>query len=204
MMKTQQFILTVILILALSQCLVSAQSSDPGLPSEAQQAMDKGIAAAKEQKWEEAIRYFSEARDIAPTSGHTLFNLALASDKITGRELIAIAWYKAYLAAAPDAANSSMVRTRIAELEALALEKIKKLNETAEKAIALHPNYMERREYFKLFAVAQALSNDIEGAMEIASGKSIGGYKNHVFTTVAKMQVLAGDIDAANKTAESI
>src|SRR5471030_1849083 len=69
------------------------------LPPEAQEAVKKGIIAAKEQEWEIAIQSFQEARKTAPNAPELFYNLGLAESKIPGRELRAIAWFGAYLTA---------------------------------------------------------------------------------------------------------
>jgi len=80
--------------------------------------MTRGMAAAEQQEWDLAIKYFSEARKAAPTWPSAQFNLALAYDSAGGRELNAIAWYRAYLASAPNAANAQQVRAQIVKLKA--------------------------------------------------------------------------------------
>jgi hypothetical protein len=67
------------------------------LPPDAQEAMKKGIMAAKEQEWEIAIQSFQEARKTAPIAPELFYNLGLAESKMPGRELRAIAWFGAYL-----------------------------------------------------------------------------------------------------------
>ena len=94
-----------------------AQQSEPPLSQVEQMATARGLAAAAQEEWEIAIKHFEEAQRAAPTSPHTLLNLALAYEKRGGRELAAIPWYRAYVAVAPKAANVDQVRNRIAKLE---------------------------------------------------------------------------------------
>ncbi len=96
---------------------VSAQSTEVALSPEAEQAMQRGLAAAEQQEWRIAIKHFGEALEGAPYAPEVLFNLALAHDRLGGRELLAIAWFRAFLAAAPEAANAGQVRERIIGLE---------------------------------------------------------------------------------------
>jgi len=104
-------------VLTLASVPAWAQTSDPApLPLEAQAAMRKGILAAKEQEWLIAIQSFEDARRTAPEAPEVLYNLGLAESKISGRELRAIAWFGAYLTAAPDAPNSAAVNEFIAAL----------------------------------------------------------------------------------------
>jgi uncharacterized protein (TIGR03067 family) len=87
------------------------------LPPDAQEAMKKGIIAAKQQDYLLAIRYFQDAQKIAPDAPEIFFNLGLAESKIPGRELRAIAWFGAYLCAAPNAPNAAAVKDQIDALD---------------------------------------------------------------------------------------
>ena len=107
-----------LLLGGVSGSVVLAQSQGSDFPPKAQKAMTRGMAAAEQQEWDLAIKYFSEARKAAPTWPSAQFNLALAYDSAGGRELNAIAWYRAYLASAPNAANAQQVRAQIVKLEA--------------------------------------------------------------------------------------
>ena len=102
-----------LLLCGLKVGAVYAQSSGSTLSPEAEQAILRGKAAAQQQKWDLAIKYFGEARKAAPNSPHVLFNLALAYDKSGGKEFLAIAWYRAYLTSAPNAPDAEEVRSRI-------------------------------------------------------------------------------------------
>src|SRR6266699_1493919 len=73
-----------------------AQTNAPApLPAAAQEALNKGIIAAKVPDYLLAIRYFEEARKLAPQAPVIFMNLGLAESKIPGRELRAIAWFGA-------------------------------------------------------------------------------------------------------------
>src|SRR5258708_27678135 len=87
------------------------------LPSAAQEALNKGIIAAKVPDYLLAIRCFAEARKLAPAAPVIFMNLGIAESKMPGRELRAIAWFGAYLAATPDAPNAAAVKEQISVLE---------------------------------------------------------------------------------------
>ena len=104
-----------------------AQTSEPAavmapLPSAAQSALDKGLAAARQQDWLVAVRYFGQARDRAPDAPAPLYNLGLAEAQLPGRELRAVAWFDAYLALDPNAANAAAVRQEMSELNIRAVK----------------------------------------------------------------------------------
>jgi tetratricopeptide (TPR) repeat protein len=97
--------------------LLTVVQSRSELPPDAQEAVDKGVIAAKQQEWEIAIKSFQEARKLAPNAPEVFYNLGLAESKIPGRELRAISWFAAYLAVIPNAPNAAKVEAKIKELD---------------------------------------------------------------------------------------
>jgi len=94
-----------------------AQTNAPAtLAPEAQAAVDKGVLAAKQQDYLLAVRYFQDARKLAPKAPEIYFDLGLAESKIPGRELRAIAWFGAYLATVPNAENRAAVQAELDRL----------------------------------------------------------------------------------------
>lgn len=87
------------------------------LPPTAQEAINKGIIAAKIPDYLTAISYFEEARKLAPQSPEVFYNLGLAESKIPGRELRAICWFGAYLNVNPAATNAEAIRELLNQLE---------------------------------------------------------------------------------------
>jgi tetratricopeptide (TPR) repeat protein len=98
-------------------CLTGVGTLHAQLPAPAQDALDRGVIAAKLPDYPLAIKYFEEARKIAPDAPVVYFNLGLAESKIPGRELRAICWLAAYLSAEPNAANRAAVLEEIKLLE---------------------------------------------------------------------------------------
>ena len=112
-----------------------AQTNAPApLPSAAQEALNKGILAAKVPDYPLAIRFFEEARKLAPQAPVIFMNLGVAESKMPGRELRAIAWFGAYLAAAPDAPNAAAVKEQIAVLEVRNRSNVSRLIKTVQLA----------------------------------------------------------------------
>src|SRR5947208_869550 len=95
-----------------------SQTADEPLPAAAQAAINNGINAAKESDYRTAIRHFEEARKIAPNAPTVLYDMGLAESNIPGRELRAMAWLGAYLAANPAASNKIAVQGQIGKLKA--------------------------------------------------------------------------------------
>lgn len=85
-------------------------------PASARIALHQGLAAVELNEWDLAIEAFERARQSTPEDPAVLLDLALAQDHKGGRSLIAVAWYQAYLAAAPQAEQASRVQRRITEL----------------------------------------------------------------------------------------
>lgn len=112
MKKKALLLLTVILFTCMAAVPVWA-----GLPDKAQKAMNLGMAAAEKKDYLQAIRHFQDARAEVPEAPEVLFNIALAESKVPGREVRAIVWFGAYLAAYPyaekaDAGKSELQKFR--------------------------------------------------------------------------------------------
>ena len=113
------------------------------LPPEAQQAIQNGKDAAQQKNYLSAIRYFEQARAMAPNAPEIYGYLGLTESKIGGRELRAVAWYGAYLAANPKAPNAA-VNNAIAELMKISDNNISALVKTWETAVANMPDSADR------------------------------------------------------------
>ena len=123
--------------LSVAQPLAVAQAAPAPLPPAAQEALDKGIIAAKVPDYPLAIRYFEDARKLAPQAPIVFLNLGIAESKIAGRELRAMAWFGAYLAAYPDAPNAAAVKEQIAALDVRNQSNLSRLIKTAQEAADL-------------------------------------------------------------------
>jgi len=110
-------IVTVCLSLAQPFAAVAQTNAPAPLPPAAEEALNKGIIAAKVPDYLLAIRFFEEALKLAPQAPVIYMNLGLAESRILGRELRAIAWFGAYLAAYPDAPNAPAVKEQIGVLD---------------------------------------------------------------------------------------
>jgi hypothetical protein len=106
-------LLTVVSAIALA--VVPARSLAE-VPPEAQPTFNKGVLAAHQQEWNVAFKSFMDAHKFFRGSPEINYNLGLTESKIPGRELRAIAWLAAYLAADPNAPNASAVKTEILAL----------------------------------------------------------------------------------------
>jgi tetratricopeptide (TPR) repeat protein len=203
------FIGLVVLTLAQPFAGQAQTAAPPPLPPAAQQALDKGIIAAKVPDYPLAIRFFEAARKIAPEAPVIYLNLGIAESKIPGRELRAIAWFGAYLAASPDAPNAAAVKEQIAVLDVRHQSNLSRLLETVQKAVSKIPGRRGINDYefelnFEKLAIALAQTGNIAAAQkEDALFKDSDSSKTVVQTAIANAQAEAGDIAGAKITLAS-
>lgn len=100
-----------------AQAALAAFRGEGPKPVVPESPYESGLTAAKQKDWEHALEFFLTAQETDPYAPKVLFNLGLVSEKIPGRELRAMAWFQAYLLAAPDAPDASAVRAELARLE---------------------------------------------------------------------------------------
>jgi tetratricopeptide (TPR) repeat protein len=94
----------------------SAEGQAEARRSAAKEKFDRGVAAYKAQRYEDAVKLFMEADAMAPSSALS-FNVARAFEKledISG----ALRWYRDFLRRSPQASNAAEVRAKVAELSA--------------------------------------------------------------------------------------
>lgn len=139
-----------IVLLSASYCLSASPNEDkppkypplPWLPEPArfaEHAFKQGLQELKKKNWKAAIDRFREAQRFAPVWSSALFNLGWANDQAGGRELRALRWYKAYLAAAPGAEDAEAVEARIEQLKSATQNSIDKLMGMQEDIIRVVP-----------------------------------------------------------------
>lgn len=121
-------------LLAGCEAPIASPPPDLGLPAPAIAAMKAGTAAARAARWDRARRHYLDAHDAAPASHLPIYSLAMANDHSGGRDLVAMAWYRAYLAAVPDAENLPLVRKRLSELDRRVEAGVRKLVDRARRA----------------------------------------------------------------------
>lgn len=203
------------ILLVNGSAMAGAQGTTPGpLPPAAQQALDKGILAAKVPDYLLAIRYFEEARKIVPAAPITYLNLGLAESRVPGRELRAIAWFGAYLAAYPTAPNAAAVKEQIAVLDVKNQSNVSRLIKSMERPPnqTTSPNELrytvEQINLANLRNVAMlwAKAGDTTAALRIIEriqGNEFNTktYKSQARGAIAIAQAEAGDIAGAQKTA---
>jgi Zn-finger nucleic acid-binding protein len=182
-------------IVAVALCAPPARSQT--LAPAAQDAMEHGLAAAQQQDYKLAYRYFLDAQKADPGAASIRFNLGLAAAKIPGHEFRAIAWFKAYLLANPDAQNAGPVRAQITNLEVVFEARLGKVVDALEpvtKAIAdadyIDPagsgadgRYESRLTNGGLLAAMRFYLGDITGGQKTRQHFGIG--KGHVHNHIS-------------------
>ncbi len=207
-----RFILTGFLILAVSSTSpVLAQTSGSTLPPKAQAAYERGTAAAEQGEWALAVKYFNEAQKAAPESPEVLFNLAFACSNAGGRDILAIAWFRAYLAAAPDAPDAPEVRKEIVNLEVKVEAAMQKLirggKEMAAGIVDDDDDDFNWKSYaYRDIAIAQVTMHDMAGAKETVAlipGPD-DGRESNVYSVMALRLADAGDFAGAKEAAKQV
>jgi len=174
-----------------------AQTTTPApLPAAAQEAINKGIIAAKVPDYLLAIRYFEEARKLAPQAPVIFLDMGLAESRIPGRELRAIAWFGAYLAAYPDAPNAAAVKEQIAVLDVTNRSSVSRLIRTAQEAAARSAGMPQASGLYK--ATEYWLEfGDIAGAQEATDLIRLPSIKSAALVLIARKKFRAGDAAGA-------
>lgn len=123
------------LLLMLALLTATAQAAE--LSPQALEPFQKGLIAAQQRDWKLAVHYFLNAQKADPDAPEIWFNLGLASSKLPGYEVRAIALFKAYLLANPGAPNAAAIRGQIAALEAGFESKMGKITDQLESLLML-------------------------------------------------------------------
>jgi tetratricopeptide (TPR) repeat protein len=173
------------------------------LSPEAQAAINKGITAAKLPDYLLAIRYFEDARKIAPGAPEIFFNLGLAESKIPGRELRAICWFGAYLAAEPSATNAAAVKEQIDVLDMKSQSNLSHLIKSVQDVVSQTGSYYQEHHMGQV-AGLWAEAGDMPTALKTAGQIQDVYHKNQSWAAIAKGQMKAGDIAGALKTVDMI
>jgi tetratricopeptide (TPR) repeat protein len=189
-----------------------AQTNAPApLPPAAQEALNKGIIAAKVPDYPLAIRFFEDARKLAPTAPVIFMSLGIAESKMPGRELRAIAWFGAYLAASPDAPNAAAVKEQIAVLEVKSQSDLSRLIKVVQDAAGQireepPPTSMARDKSYILNQVSMLwlAVGDTARAQKAAELIQTANWKDSAFENIANKQIKAGEVADASRTAGRI
>jgi hypothetical protein len=182
----------------LAPIVPAAGAETPVYSGPAQQARTAGREAFDRGDFPAAIGWFAQFRQQAPDALEPLYYLGAAESRIAGRELRAIAWYGAYLAARPAPANAAVVRAEIGRLRQRAHDTLLQLLGEMEKAarFAETPGA-----YLQSVGWSLVDLGDLASARRIAAGlASSEEHQALIYTQIARAQSDAGDLDGALAT----
>jgi len=183
---------------------VFAQTDRAIISPAAKGAYIRGLSVAEQENWELAIKYFGEAREEAPAWPDPFYNLAYSCRQAGGRELIAIAWYHAYLAAASGTADTDQVRAWIVELEVRIESRVRMLIRGVKDAYSSmgqsSPPGLEALELARALAYLGDFSEAKEMASGILEGRRSEYYMAMAYMRIAREQGRAGDLAGARET----
>lgn len=187
--------------LAAGLCLLATGLLRAGMPPEAQNAVNLGISAAKqEHDFSLAIRYFQEARawvPVATDAPEIFLNLGLAESRLSGRELRAIGWLSAYLAAGPTPRNVVAVKHEIDGLDVRSKSSLLRLVNVAREAAA-QTTGEKRDKNLESVAVNDAMgAGDSVAAMKIASLIQGAECRLETQSYISELQADRGDFAGA-------
>ena len=106
------------LAILLTTMVICGASPSAALAQSAAELIDQGVAAAGRHEYQPALDMFDQAGKSNGYTPEVLLDLGLASSNIPGHEIRAMAWFEAYLDAAPGAQNAAAVRAQIGALQA--------------------------------------------------------------------------------------
>ena len=198
--------LAIVLVLGLVSAAAAQSPAAPALRPAAQAGIAKAMVAVQAQDWKLAATYFLEALDnIYFTIGESappelLRNLGLAHAK-AGNELAAMAWFQAYLASSPQAADSPEVSLEIARLDAAAVVEVRKGFDVAVEHVAAYPHLASNVAY------ELAMAGDVERAMDVLAEHDAEDERDYAWEGYALYLEMTGDVnrarDAMAKVSES-
>lgn len=200
-----------IILLGLGLWSSASAQKTAALPKEAQDAVNYGLDAARQQNWELALKYFSQVQKAAPVVPEVLFNLGLACDKSRGREVPAVAWYKAYLSLSPEAPNADQVRSRIMALKIKMETDISRLIgkiKEASPSVEAYLMNVDIDENSAMGALIKAIESS-EGKGSPAARKARAEanqflrerYTGEMYRYLTEAQIIMGDFSGAIETA---
>jgi hypothetical protein len=163
-----------------------------------QEAFKQGVQATQKQEWLNALGYFEEVRRSVPLAPELLFNLALTEEALPGRELRALAWFKAYLAVAPEGPNAKPIEEACRVLELKVRLTLSNLLRQARQIAGRFPEDNARNQSLIRVFTAQAETGNFHEAEETVY-QIESGFRDLAYQKIARLQAEADDIAGARK-----
>ena len=205
------FTLRVVALLALVLVLsrsVPVQGADGGteesLSAETEALIETGMAAIKDGQWDQAIKSLTEAQAEAPESYKILYNLGIANAEAGERDVIAIAWFNAYLAAVPDAPEREQIVEQLENLKIKVNASIGKMLKMADIETAKITDEQRKLETYRAIALAAIYVGEMSEAKRYAELITDENYRSSIYLEISRTQARDGDITAARETVDMI
>jgi tetratricopeptide (TPR) repeat protein len=169
-----------ILVVLLQICCASPQAWAESMKLEARELFQNGMQAARQQNWPLAVDFFLKAQKTDPNASEIWFNLGLASSKLPGYQVRAIALFKAYLLTNPRDKNAAAIRAQISVLEADFESGLAKIQSNLETILFIH-----KKQGMNLFLASSGWDiagsryylNDTVGALRLINETNGGDWR---------------------------
>jgi tetratricopeptide (TPR) repeat protein len=188
---------------------ISLNAACAELPPAAQTAVDQELAAMQKQDFMQANQCLQKACEKAPAAD-VYASLGEAEANIPGRELRAICWLGAYLAAKPTAVDSAAVRNEIDLLQSKSRAKILAVIQSAEDGVRQMPSGEPRDRALQSLAAIWESWGDEARAQKVIDLINDPSPKSDAFTTLATAyaekagkQFEAGDLSGSEDSLAS-
>ena len=172
MPSISRIILLLVTLTLLTTQLPAAARARELLP-QAREPYRKGILAAQQQDYKVALRYLLDAEQADPEAPELYFYLGLASSKLPGYELRALAWFQLYLMKVPDAPKAAAIREQIGALEVTFESRLGKILDGLTPLLVADKSPQSINDAFYL-AYSRSYLGDFEGGLSLvraATGK---------------------------------
>ena len=169
--------------------------------------IQRGVEAIQRKQPADAVAHFMSARQEAPYAAEVLLDLALGYEAQGGREIPAMVWYRAYLAAAPEAADVPMVRAKVVELTARVQANVRRLRLDAMLGLlraSAEATGDKRDQLLWSLARAQVALDDVGGARGTHAAMANAWSRDNTLEAIGLWHLRHGDTAGAAATAASM
>ncbi|MBI4607998.1 MAG: hypothetical protein HY726_03185 [Candidatus Rokubacteria bacterium] len=189
-------------LLAGGAATAHGQAAPPPSSLDARDFVALGLAALELGEWELALRELRLAQIVRPLSRELFLLLGMACEGSGGRDVEAIAWFRAYLALEGSSPRASETRDRIVKLE--------KRIETLARTLLVNAGdlmkmaALDDRDLAFDFVSALAAAGALDEARKEADGLPAGGARAKARMLIVRDAAKRGDVATALKIAEDV
>jgi tetratricopeptide (TPR) repeat protein len=153
----------------------------------------RGTLAFQAGDFPAATDFFLAAHTNDPAATDLLFKLGLAESQIPGRELRAICWFEAYLAAVPLAPNAAMIQRQVQALDAKSKGNLARLLQAVQGSTA---NLKDEQALYRVVLLLGDLG-DSTGIKNLADRMTAPNWKAATENALAEAETAAGNLNGA-------